>query len=195
MNALDWVASPTGSNPPNDFYCATRDVGQARIEKLVAELTRRGWNEGEAGLLSAVIGEIVGNCFDHNGGKWRDIPGCWLETAIEDDTFRAIVADRGQGLLATLKQALPDLQSHKDALLVAFTKNITGRAPEKRGNGLKFVLRSLNQLKIEVFQYQSGTAKLTFAGQVDAIDISRYISDIQTEMGGMYVEIEVRKSL
>lgn len=90
---------------------------------------------------------------------------------------------------------LPELQDDKQAPLVAFTKNITDRAPERRGNGLKFVLRSLNQLKIEAFQYQSGTAKLAFVGKVDAIDISRYISDTQTEVGGMYVEIEVRKSV
>ena len=76
MNAYDWATAIAGSNPPNDFYCTTRDVGQTRIEKLVGELIRQGWNDGEAGLLAAVIGEIVGNCFDHNLGKWRDVPGC-----------------------------------------------------------------------------------------------------------------------
>ncbi|MFH1621450.1 MAG: hypothetical protein ABIB04_05215 [Patescibacteria group bacterium] len=130
MNALDWVTSPTGSNPPNDLYCITRDVGQTRIEKLVAELIRQGWNAGEAGLLAAIIGEIVGNCFDHNLGKWRDLPGCRLETSVNGDVFRGVVADRGQGVLATLKQVLPELQDDEQALLVAFTKNVTGRAPE-----------------------------------------------------------------
>ena len=118
-----------------------------------------------------------------------------METTIDGEAFRAIVADRGQGVLATLKQVLPDLKNDKEALLVAFTKNITGRAPERRGNGLKFVVRSLSQLKVEAFQYQSGVAKLSFTGQVDAVDISGYISDIQSEVGGMYVELTVHKSL
>ncbi|MDO8617440.1 MAG: hypothetical protein Q7N87_00910 [Candidatus Uhrbacteria bacterium] len=195
MNALHWATSSTGSNPPNDFYCTTRDVGQARVEKLVAEFIRQSWNSNEAGLLAAVIGELVGNCFDHNLGKWRDVPGCWLETIVEREVFRAIVADRGQGVLATLRQVLPELQDDKQALLVAFTKNITGRAPEQRGNGLKFVIRSLGQLNIEAFQYQSGTANFAFAGQLDLIGISRYIDDTQPEVGGTYFALTVRKSL
>lgn len=195
MNALDWVTSPTGLNPPNDLYCTTRDVGQARIERLVAELIRQGWNDGEAGLLAAVIGEIVGNCFDHNLGKWRDVPGCWLETTVDRDVFRAVVADRGQGVLATLRQVLPELQDDKQALQVAFTKNITGRAPEQRGNGLKFVIRSLSQLKIDTFEYQSGTAKFAFAGQIDLLSISGYINDTRSKVEGMYVELVVQKFL
>lgn len=195
MHAFHWVTSPTGSNPPNDFYCTTRDVGQARVEKLVAEFMRRGWNDGEAGLLAAVIGELVGNCFDHNLGKWRDVSGCWLETAVDGDLFRAVVADRGQGIFATLKQVLPLLQDDKEALLVAFTKIITGRAPEQRGNGLKFVLRSLGHLKLDAFQYLSGSAKLVFTGQMDVRNISRYISDVPAVVSGTYMEVVVQKSL
>jgi hypothetical protein len=134
---------------------------------------------------------IVGNCFDHNLGKWKDVPGCWLETVTDGKVFRAIVVDRGQGVLATLRQVLPDLQDDKQALLVAFTKSITGRAPEQRGNGLKFVLRSLNHLKLERFEYLSGTAKLEFACYVDSKDISKYILDASM-VRGTYAEIVVR---
>lgn len=195
MHAYTWVTGSTRSNPPNDFYCTTRDVGQARVEKVVAELIHQSWNEGEAGLLAAVIGELVGNCFDHNLGKWRDIPGCWLETTVDGETFRAVIVDRGQGVLATLKQVLPELQNDTEALRVAFTKNITGRSPEPRGNGLKFVLRALGKLNLESFQYQSGTAKLSLAGRVDAVDISGYISDRAIAVGGTYAELNVRKSV
>lgn len=195
MNALAWVTAPTGLNPQNDLYCTTRDVGQARVEKLVSELIRQGWHEGEAGLLAAVVGELVGNCFDHNLGKWRDVPGCWLETIVDSNTFRAVVADRGQGVLTTLRQVLPDLQDDTQALVVAFTKNITGRAPEQRGNGLKFVLRSLGQVNVEAFQYLSGTAKFAFTGHIDVKDISGYIGEVRPEVGGMYAELTVRKSV
>ncbi|MBI5614261.1 hypothetical protein HY947_05025 [Candidatus Gottesmanbacteria bacterium] len=50
-----------------------------------------------------------------------------------------VLADRGQGILATLRRVKPELSSASAALRVAFTETISGRRPESRGNGLKFV--------------------------------------------------------
>ena len=50
-----------------------------------------------------------------------------------------VLADRGLGILETLKQVRPTLKTHIEAVNVAFTEILSGRAPEKRGNGLKFV--------------------------------------------------------
>ena len=50
-----------------------------------------------------------------------------------------VLADRGLGILKTLQQTIPGLSGHKEALHIAFTEIVSGRAPEKRGNNLKYV--------------------------------------------------------
>lgn len=49
------------------------------------------------------------------------------------------IADRGQGIIETLSKALPQPNKPSEILRKAFEERVTGRAPEKRGNGLKFV--------------------------------------------------------
>ena len=34
---------------------------------------------------------------------------------------------------------MPDIKNDQEAIEIAFTKTISGRSPEQRGNGLKFV--------------------------------------------------------
>jgi len=69
------------------------------------------------------------------------------------------LADRGLGILFTLKKVRPELKSHKEALKVAFTETISGRAPESRGNGLKFVRNIITQNPIKL-TFQTGDAFL-----------------------------------
>ncbi len=84
------------------------------------------------------------------------------------------MVDRGQGVLATLQQVVPQLTDAREGLRIAFTETITGRALEQRGNGLKFVIRSLKQFSfIESFVFISDAAKLEFQGAVDIPDIPR----------------------
>lgn len=193
MNAIEWACAADGVMPPSDFYCETRDVAQARIEKLRITLIHADYSEDIAGLLSAIVGELAGNCFDHNLGKWKDVPGCWLEVASTGMDIRAIVADRGQGVLATLQQVVPNLTDADTALRIAFTKTITGRAPEQRGNGLKFVIRSLRRFSsVESFVFISDAAKLEFAGTVDIPDIPRYIEKSDQVLAGTYAEMVIR---
>lgn len=195
MNAIEWVRGVAGITPSLDFYCETRDAAQARIEKFRTAIIHGGWSEDTAGLFSAVIGELAGNCFDHNLGKWKDVPGCWLEIKNTEAGVRAIVADRGQGVLATLQQVVPNLTDASEALCIAFTRAITGRAPEQRGNGLKFVIRSLKQFSsVESFMFISGTAKLEFQGAVDISDIPGYIGRTDQVMQGTYAEIVIRNA-
>ncbi len=54
-----------------------------------------------------------------------------------------IIADRGRGIMETLKKVKPGLANDMDALTVVFTERISGRAPEARGNGLKFVYENI----------------------------------------------------
>ena len=52
---------------------------------------------------------------------------------------KIVLADRGQGILTTLKRVRPELINSSEAMRLAFTETISGRYPETRGNGLKFV--------------------------------------------------------
>ena len=49
--------------------------------------------------------------------------------------------------------------NHRDALKTAFTEVISGRAPEHRGNGLKFVKEVVTANKMSLF-FQTGNACL-----------------------------------
>ena len=68
-----WAQTYDGSLPPEEVYCQTRDVVQARVESLQADLSRAAWNEAQTALITAIIGELTSNAFDHNLGKWRDV--------------------------------------------------------------------------------------------------------------------------
>jgi hypothetical protein len=193
MNALEWVGLDNANVPPEDFYCSTRDLAQTRTEKIPTLLTSIDWPEEVAELFSAAIGELVGNCFDHNLGKWRDIPGCWLEVEIDKDLIKIYIADRGQGVLASLRNVLPELCDPIEALKKAFTEIITGRAPEKRGNGLKFVLRSLQKIpKIISFTFISDSAKLFLNGPINFNQVAENLTSVQS-IKGTYSEILIKK--
>ena len=70
-----------------------------------------------------------------------------------------VLADRGLGILATLQRVRPQLTNSKEALRVAFTETVSGRYPEVRGNGLKFV-RSIIIKNPFTLDFQTGNATL-----------------------------------
>lgn len=153
-----------GSIPENislDWYCKTRDVFQSRLERMTMEIIRMGVSEERSYLFSAVAGEIGNNSFDHNAGNWRDLPG--VVFAYERNTEGKLclcISDRGRGVLETLRRVDEDLSSDRDALEIAFTKKISGRAPENRGNGLKFVKSVVEEMHISL-DFFSGNAHLS----------------------------------
>ncbi|MEK7543269.1 MAG: MerR family transcriptional regulator [Patescibacteria group bacterium] len=151
-----WVKSSTGFEPDQGFYCQTRDVFQARLEKLESVLGR-SLPASSVSLLTAVAGEIGNNSFDHNLGNWLDIPGIFY--ACDQNLRNIFLADRGQGILATLRRVKPELQNVSEALRVAFTQTLSGRQPETRGNGLKFV-RSVIVDQPFTLAFQTGDAQL-----------------------------------
>ena len=109
-------------------------------------------------LIVAIVGEIGNNSFDHNLGNWPDISGIFF--SYDTNKRQIALADRGQGILRTLKRVRPDVKNDEDALHVAFTEIISGRAPEARGNGLKFVLEVVLSKPVEL-DFYSGAAKLS----------------------------------
>ncbi len=82
-------------------------------------------------LLVSVAGEIGNNSFDHNLGLWPDTPGVFF--GYDLNKKQIVLADRGVGVLKTLKRVRPGLARDADALEVAFTEVISGRAPERQG--------------------------------------------------------------
>ena len=108
-------------------------------------------------LLVAMAGEIGDNSFAHNLGNWPDVPGVLF--AFDINKKQIILADRGRGVLKTLKRVRPELVTHEEALRVAFTEVVTGREPEKRGNGLKFVRNIIQDYPIDLL-FQTGDALL-----------------------------------
>ena len=119
--------------------------------------TKRVGLENIFPLLVSISGEIGNNSFDHNIGAWPDVPGIFF--GYDPQRKRIILADRGQGILQTLKRVRPSLSTHAEALKVAFSEILSGRSPESRGNWLKFVKKVVTQNPMTLL-FQSGNAEL-----------------------------------
>jgi hypothetical protein len=119
-------------------------VFEGRLPRLLGQARNAGLSEDDAALLTAVAGEIGNNSFDHNLGHWRDHAGCCFAFACDAPEVLVWVADRGRGVLASLRSVDPLLVEHQQALEVAFERILSGRHPERRGNGLKFVRGVIN---------------------------------------------------
>lgn len=137
QNAVNWAISGNKNMAGEDVLCQTRDIFQARLDHLFKDLQRKLQNDNLTFLIIAIIGEIGNNSFDHNIGSWPDTPG--INMTIDVEARKIILADRGRGVFATIKPIKPEIINDSDAIKVAFTEIISGRYPEQRGNGLKFV--------------------------------------------------------
>lgn len=170
--AKAWIINNIGVEPRSDFYCSTSSMFQARLSRLESELGKIRKLKKIFPLISAITGEIGNNSFDHNLGNWPDIPGIFF--AYNLNKREIVLADRGQGILTTLKKVKPKLNNHQDALSVAFTEIISGRAPESRGNGLKFVRDVVVNNEINLF-FQTGDAWLKIKQEDPDLNIKESI--------------------
>ena len=157
--ASEWIQN--GSEFPERFYCATSSIFNARLTKMENLLIQKSGFEKLYSLITLIAGEIGDNSFAHNIGKWPDKPGIFFGYNL--DKREIVLADRGLGILETLRRVKPDLANHAEAVEVAFTQFISGRAPEKRGNGLKLVREVILANPIDLF-YTSGDAEVRMAG-------------------------------
>lgn len=137
---LEQVRAWCGANSkpaenPADLVCETRDTFAGRLPRL----TSTGLGKDEQSLAIAAVGEIGNNSFDHNLGHWKDTPGCWFQTQTTGGRLWICIADRGQGILKSLARVNPGITDDQTALVTAFERILSGRAPERRGNGLKYV--------------------------------------------------------
>ncbi|HAZ16678.1 MAG: hypothetical protein A3H59_03300 [Candidatus Jacksonbacteria bacterium RIFCSPLOWO2_02_FULL_43_9] len=164
--AKKWVMGELSlQNIPQDQYCENSGIFQMRSARFQQELASRKELEKIYPLILAVVGEIGNNSFDHNLGNWPEDVGIFFA----HDLVRGyvVLADKGQGILKTLKRIRPDLASHEDALRVAFTEVITGRSPENRGNGLKFVKKVVQAEHMELFFYSGDAVVQIKTAQAD----------------------------
>jgi len=153
--AREWVLSETPFEPTSEFYASTSDRFKTRQERMNIEMNAKTQLQKNISLVSASAGEIGNNSFDHNLGNWPDVPGVFF--AYDLGKRIIVLADRGVGVLETLRRIRPGLKNHEEALRAAFTEIITARAPEHRGNGLKYVREALTLAKADL-TFQSGDA-------------------------------------
>ena len=164
--ANDWAIF--NGEVPQDFYCSSSAIFQARLIKMQDMLMGHEKTKKIFSLIVAIAGEIGNNSYDHNLGNWPDIPGIFFGYDIHKGVV--VLADRGLGVLKTLSRVKPELNNHLDALRVAFTEIISGRAPEERGNGLKFIREVISKYPIDLL-FRSGDAELTMKGNSADLDI------------------------
>lgn len=164
--AKDWVLR--GTEISLKFYCSNSAIFQTRLIRMQDLLANVKELNSIFSLIVAVAGEIGNNSFDHNLGNWPDIAGIFFAYDINKRTI--VLADRGLGILATLKRVKPDLNTDREALRVAFTEILSGRSPESRGNGLKFVRKIVAENPISLL-FRTGDAELILTKDSDALDI------------------------
>lgn len=153
--AKDWVFKNT--EMPPQFYCANSAAFQTKLATMQDMLASVRELTPLFPLVVAVAGEIGNNSFDHNLGNWPDVSGVFFGYDIQKRVV--VLADRGRGILATLKRVRPKLDTDEAALRTAFTEIVSGRAPESRGNGLKFVRKVVAENPIGLL-FQTGAAEL-----------------------------------
>lgn len=163
--AREWVA--VSIEFPQGFYCQTSAVFQTRLVRMQDDMIRSGTVPELFSLLVSVAGEIGNNSFDHNLGLWPDTPGVFF--GYDLNKKQIVLADRGVGILETLRRVRPGLMRDADALEVAFTEVVSGRAPEGRGNGLKYVKEVVSENKLKLF-FQSGDAQLTMPNKTNELE-------------------------
>lgn len=167
--AYEWATKLEPTEIPGAYYCADSSIFQARLIRMQTLLTAVPSTNKILSLLVAVAGEIGNNSFDHNLGNWPDKPGIFFGYDVNKGEI--VLADRGLGILKTLQRVRPQLNDHKDSLRVAFTEMISGRAPEERGNGLKFVRKVIEENPISL-KFQSGDAELLIPKASQALNIN-----------------------
>lgn len=172
--ASDWVYKNTEF--PGTFHCPTSADFQGRLTKMEHALMQKPGFEKLYSLIVAITGEIGDNSFAHNLGKWPDAQGIFFGYDIAKGVI--VLADRGLGILETLRRVRPELLSHVEALNVAFTEYISGRAPEQRGNGLKYVRMVVSEHPLTLF-FATGDGELRLKNPDKQLLITRSATSLR----------------
>ena len=156
----DWFCSSKITQNPSDIS-ETRDVFQGRLNKF-KDLKKSLQSDNLLALIISTAGEIGNNSFDHNMGQWSGVPGCWFNFQISGKFLWIVIADRGQGIFKSLSKVDASIKNDDEALKIAFEKQISGRSPERRGNGLKYVLNNILGNENRGIACHSGRAQICY---------------------------------
>lgn len=143
---VQWYFSGTSTRLIDENFCRSRSDFNGRLASYESIL-KKDFSEDCHYLVSSSLGEIGNNCFDHNLGFWQGDAGCLFIR----ETNCALICDRGRGIKQSLSSVYALTKEDKDYISIAFGKVITGRAPEKRGNGLKFVRKNILNCNLGLF--------------------------------------------
>lgn len=154
-----WASSAQAPDLPLEYYCERQDRFQSRLERMMSEFLEypKEIPMDLVSLLGLIVGEIGDNSFAHNLGNWPDIPGIFYGYNINKRLI--VLADRGRGIKETLRNVRPEITSDIEALKIAFTEIVSGRNPEKRGNGLKVVRKVVESNNLDLL-FLSGIGSL-----------------------------------
>lgn len=175
--AIHWSSEKEAPILPPRFYCADRSIFKARLSKLESALMRDSKFEESYSLIVSMAGEIGNNSYDHNLGNWPDISGIFFGYCLGEK--KIILADRGQGILKTLQRIKKELANDTQALRVAFTEVISGRSPERRGNGLKYVRGIIERSDNMKLYFHSGDAVLNLTKKTKELNIMQTTDSLQ----------------
>lgn len=153
--ACVWAESVTPPELSSEVYCDTQDRFHARQNTLAILLDQQEETRSVAPIVASMTGEIGNNSFDHNIGNWPDVAGIFF--AYDFSKRIVALADRGVGIRTTLRRVRPNIKDDIEALTIAMNERVSGRAPEQRGNGLKFVRKVAEKYGVGVM-LQSGIA-------------------------------------
>jgi hypothetical protein len=131
-----------------DHFSVIRDIFTARLEGFIIDRKKY--------LEAAIIGEIGNNTFDHNF-MFKNMNQKGVYCNFDFQQRYVILCDYGRGLKESLMHIVPNIQNDLEALKTAFTKKISGRSPEQRGNGLKFVSETIKSNNWDLY-FHSGNA-------------------------------------
>ncbi len=170
--AKEWVLG-TAKEPESRFYYPTSVEFKGKLAKLQQDLGKVKELDNYYPLVVATAGEIGNNSYDHNLGNWPDISGVFF--AYNTSKRQIALADRGRGILKTIRTVKPEVRNYEEALKVAFTEILSSRSPEARGNGLKFVLRIVSESPMKL-EFYSGDAKTTINKEMIVSKTDTYYS-------------------
>lgn len=119
-------------------HCRFRDEFHGRLGRFIKIFHNFGLDENQARLVTALVGELGNNVFDHNALNWpTDITGCFIMAqnypALHMIEFA--ISDPGVGFLGSLKNKFPFLEDDITAIKYGLEGN-SGWFEGRRGNGL-----------------------------------------------------------
>jgi anti-sigma regulatory factor (Ser/Thr protein kinase) len=147
-----WVAGITGAPPPRfgrgkSYLPLSTYRSHDELNPLVTEMIDHlaSTTPFEAGVIDAIawsLNEIADNVLLHAG---PDTTG-WVQMVDQPkkSLIELVIVDSGRGITSSLRQAFPDLEDDREALMKAVEKGVTRDPNVGQGNGLAGTVRIAN---------------------------------------------------